>query len=120
MVPPLSGAQSLKTGSDQRCRRYSEPNGLVMKLTHHAKIRKVQNSSVTKNFTHGINSRGFDLATVLDLDDKIEGFPAVFIISNCQDSVPLAVAFRAVKEHVAVNPEVLMPHDTETFIMHGD
>ncbi|GIY01646.1 hypothetical protein CDAR_117741 [Caerostris darwini] len=34
------------------------------------------------DFTHGINSYGFVLATVLVWDGKREGFPAVFIISN--------------------------------------
>ncbi|GIX97462.1 MULE domain-containing protein [Caerostris darwini] len=67
------------------------------------------------DFTHGINSYGFHLATFFVLDDKREGFLAVFIISTCQDSVPLAIAFRAVKEQVEVNPEVLMSDDTESF-----
>ncbi|GIX88695.1 hypothetical protein CDAR_391271 [Caerostris darwini] len=78
-------------------------------------MRSYGNDVICLDFTHGINSYGFDLATVLVLDDKREGFPAVFIISNRQDSVPLTIAFEAVKEHVAIKPEVLMSDDTESF-----
>ncbi|GIY20114.1 MULE domain-containing protein [Caerostris darwini] len=67
------------------------------------------------DFTHGMNSFGFDLATVLVLGDKREGFPAAFIISNRQDRVALEVAFKAIKKEVTVNSNIIMTDDTESF-----
>ncbi|GFX90983.1 uncharacterized protein TNCV_197611 [Trichonephila clavipes] len=58
---------------------------------------------------------GFDLATLLVLDDKREGFPAAFILSNRQDSTALTLAFAAIKEHTCISPRVLMTDDSESF-----
>ncbi|GIX77646.1 MULE domain-containing protein, partial [Caerostris darwini] len=88
---------------------------VIMNSSQKEMMRSYGNDVICLDFTHGINSYGFDLETVLVLDDKREGFPAVFIISNRQDSVPLTIAFEAVKEHVAIKPEVLMSDDTESF-----
>ncbi|GFY77282.1 uncharacterized protein TNIN_85641 [Trichonephila inaurata madagascariensis] len=57
----------------------------------------------------------FDLATLLVLDDKREGFPAAFILSNRQDSTALTLAFAAIKEHTCISPRVLMTDDSESF-----
>ncbi|GFT14849.1 hypothetical protein NPIL_101991 [Nephila pilipes] len=67
------------------------------------------------DFTHGMNAYGFDLATVLDLDDKREGFPLAFILSNRQDSKALSLAFVAIKEYVSISPKVLMTDEAESF-----
>ncbi|GFV61438.1 hypothetical protein TNCV_2937801 [Trichonephila clavipes] len=66
-----------------------------------------------------MNAYGFDLATLLVLDDKREGFPAAFILSNRQDSTALTLAFAAIKEHTCISPRVLMTDDSESFLMHG-
>ncbi|GFT51021.1 uncharacterized protein TNCV_3512431 [Trichonephila clavipes] len=62
-----------------------------------------------------MNAYGFDLATLLVLDDKREGFPAAFILSNRQDSTALTLAFAAIKEHTCISPRVLMTDDSESF-----
>ncbi|GFT43792.1 uncharacterized protein TNCV_4464461 [Trichonephila clavipes] len=62
-----------------------------------------------------MNAYGFDLATLLVLDDKREGFPAAFILSNQQDSTALTLAFAAIKEHTCISPRVLMTDDSESF-----
>ncbi|GFT88086.1 hypothetical protein NPIL_405931 [Nephila pilipes] len=62
-----------------------------------------------------MNAYGFDLETVLVLDDKREGFPAAFILSNRQDSKALSIAFVAIKEYVSISPKVLITNDTESF-----
>ncbi|GFS52659.1 uncharacterized protein NPIL_356961 [Nephila pilipes] len=74
------------------------------------------NDTICLDFTHGMNAYGFDLATILVLDDKREGFPAAFILSNRQDSKALSVAFAAIKEHVSISPKVMMTDDTESFL----
>ncbi|GFT27414.1 MULE domain-containing protein [Nephila pilipes] len=71
------------------------------------------NDTICLNFTHGMNAYGFDLATVLD--DKREGFPAVFILNNRQDSKSLSLVFVAIKEYVSISPKILMTDDTESF-----
>ncbi|GFT63772.1 uncharacterized protein NPIL_117321, partial [Nephila pilipes] len=74
------------------------------------------NDTICLDFTLGMNAYGFDLATILVLDDKREGFPAAFILSNRQDSKALSVAFAAIKEHVSISPKVMMTDDTESFL----
>ncbi|GFT23972.1 uncharacterized protein NPIL_247391 [Nephila pilipes] len=71
--------------------------------------------TICLDFTQGMNVYGFDLATILVLDDKREGFPAAFILSNQQDSKALSLAFVTIKEHVSISPIVMMPDDTESF-----
>ncbi|GFU44873.1 hypothetical protein NPIL_604871 [Nephila pilipes] len=76
------------------------------------------NDTICLDFTHGMNAHGFDLGTVLVLDDKRDGFLAAFILSNWQDSKALSLAFAAIKEHVSDKgscPKVLMTNDTESF-----
>ncbi|GFT79675.1 hypothetical protein NPIL_229361 [Nephila pilipes] len=73
------------------------------------------NDTICLDFTQGMNAYGFDLATVLVLDDKREGFPAAFILSNWQDSKVLSLAFVALMEYVSISPKVLMMDDTESF-----
>ncbi|GFU74847.1 MULE domain-containing protein [Trichonephila clavipes] len=71
--------------------------------------------TICLDFTHGMNAYGFDLATLLVWDDKREGFPAAFILSNRQDSTALTLAFAAIKEHTCISPRVLMTDDSESF-----
>ncbi|GFY52591.1 uncharacterized protein TNIN_35441 [Trichonephila inaurata madagascariensis] len=73
------------------------------------------NDTICLDFTHGMNAYGFDLATLLVLDDKREGFPAAFILSYRQDSTALTLAFAAIKEHTCISPRVLMIDDSESF-----
>ncbi|GFS51711.1 CCHC-type domain-containing protein [Trichonephila inaurata madagascariensis] len=72
-------------------------------------------NTICLDFTHGINACGFDLATLLVLEDNKEGFPAVFIFSNRHDSTALTLAFVAIKEHSCISPKVLMIDNTESF-----
>ncbi|GFT60214.1 uncharacterized protein NPIL_71501 [Nephila pilipes] len=73
------------------------------------------NDTICLDFTHGRNAYGFDLATILVLNDKREGFPVAFILSNRQDSKALSLAFVAIKEYVSISPKVMMNDDTESF-----
>ncbi|GIY75943.1 hypothetical protein CDAR_237071 [Caerostris darwini] len=62
------------------------------------------------DFTHGVNSYLFDSATVLVLDDKVEGFPVAFIVSHRH----YRAAFKAIKKEATVNSYIMTGH-TEFF-----
>ncbi|GFQ75527.1 MULE domain-containing protein [Trichonephila clavata] len=92
---------------------------VIMNASQKDMLKFYGNDTICLDFTHGINAYGFDLATLLVLDDKREGFPAAFILSNRQDSTALKLAFAAIKEHACIAPKVLMTDDTESFLMPG-
>ncbi|XP_072390135.1 uncharacterized protein [Diabrotica undecimpunctata] len=52
--------------------------------------------------THGTNGYGFELNTVLVLDNLRQGFPCAFLISNRRDQEVLTVFFSAIKEKVGL------------------
>nr|XP_021002468.1 uncharacterized protein LOC110282744 [Parasteatoda tepidariorum] len=89
---------------------------VIMNPSQTHMLSQYENDVICIDFTHGVNAYGFDLATIVVLDDKREGFPAAFIISNRQDSVALSVALHAIK-HICgnISPKVLMTDDAESF-----
>ena len=64
---------------------------------------------------HGTNTYDFELITLLIIDDKCEGFPAAFIISNRQDEAALTVTFESINELVTIHPQIFMMNDAEAF-----
>ncbi|GFT08449.1 uncharacterized protein TNCV_2324661 [Trichonephila clavipes] len=88
---------------------------VIMNASQKDMLKFYGNDTICLDFTHGMNAYGFDLATLLVLDDKREGFPAAFILSNRQDSTALTLAFAAIKEHTCISPRVLMTDDSESF-----
>lgn len=60
--------------------------------------------------THGLNSYGFELHTLLVVDDIREGYPCAFLISNRNDSGVMKIFFSCVKEHIGkkMQPQVFM------------
>ncbi|GFY42254.1 MULE domain-containing protein [Trichonephila inaurata madagascariensis] len=93
---------------------------VIMNSSQKDMLKFYGNDTICLDFTHGMNAYGFDLATLLVLDDKREGFPAAFILSNRQDSTALTLAFAAIKEHTCISPRVLMTEMIlNLFIMHG-
>ncbi|GFQ98866.1 uncharacterized protein TNCT_735211, partial [Trichonephila clavata] len=88
---------------------------VIMNASQKDMLKFYGNDTICLAFTHGINAYGFDLATLLVLDDKREGFSAAFILSNRQDSTALKLAFAAIKKHACIAPKVLMTDDTESF-----
>ncbi|GFQ69512.1 MULE domain-containing protein [Trichonephila clavata] len=75
---------------------------VIMNASQKDMLKFYGNDTICLDFTHGMNAYGFDLATSLVLDDKTEGFPAAFILSNRQDSTALKLAFAAIKEHTCI------------------
>ncbi|GFV60036.1 MULE domain-containing protein [Trichonephila clavipes] len=88
---------------------------VIMNASQKDVLKFYGNDTICLDFMHGMNAYGFDLATLLVLDDKREGFPAAFILSNRQDSTALTLAFAAIKEHTCISPRVLMTDDSESF-----
>lgn len=48
-------------------------------------LKKYGNDCICIDSTHGVNGYGFELSTVLVLDDMRQGFPCAFLISNRSD-----------------------------------
>jgi hypothetical protein len=61
-------------------------------------FKKFGNNIVCMDSTHGTNAYNFLLSTILIIDDKSEGFPVCFIISNKQDHITLHFALTKIKE----------------------
>ena len=79
-------------------------------------LNQFGNDIVCMDFTHGLNEYNFDMATLLVVDDKREGFPSAFIISNRHDSVLLTIALNAIKNReVNISPKTFMSDDDNTF-----
>ncbi|GFT32801.1 uncharacterized protein NPIL_537381 [Nephila pilipes] len=88
---------------------------VIMNSSQRDILNFYRNDTLSLDFTHGMNAYGFDLATVLVLDDKREGFPVAFILTNRQDSKALSIAFVAMMEYVSISPKVLIMGDAESF-----
>ncbi|XP_050311306.1 uncharacterized protein LOC126746925 [Anthonomus grandis grandis] len=60
--------------------------------------------------TFGLNMYGFNLTTILILDDMREGFPCAFLISNRSDEHMMQIFFKSVKDRLerSLKPKVFM------------
>lgn len=60
--------------------------------------------------THELNQFGFELHTLLVLDDMREGYPSAFLISNRSDSTVMKIFFKCVQECVGkkIKPKIFM------------
>lgn len=60
--------------------------------------------------THGLNGYGFELHTILVIDDMREGYPAAFFISNRSDAEVMKFFFSCVETHIdkKIRPRVFM------------
>ncbi|GFX27998.1 MULE domain-containing protein [Trichonephila clavipes] len=61
-------------------------------------LQKFGNNIVCMDSTHGTNGYNFLFSTISVIDDKCEGFPVCFIISNKQDHVIFQYALTKIKE----------------------
>uniref|UniRef100_A0A6P7F500 Uncharacterized protein LOC114326564 isoform X1 n=1 Tax=Diabrotica virgifera virgifera TaxID=50390 RepID=A0A6P7F500_DIAVI len=67
--------------------------------------------------THGITSYGFELVTLLVLDDMREGFPCAFMISNRTDEDVMCILFSCIRKSLQskISPKVFMSDMAESF-----
>lgn len=67
--------------------------------------------------THGLNGYGFELHTLLVIDQMREGFPAAFLISNRADELALNIFYSHIKEELGkqLQPSVFMSDMASTY-----
>lgn len=67
--------------------------------------------------THGLNGYGFELHTLLILDDLREGYPCAFLISNRSDTEVLRIFFASIEValQTKIKPRVFMSDMAESY-----
>uniref|UniRef100_A0A6P7GVN3 Uncharacterized protein LOC114341342 n=1 Tax=Diabrotica virgifera virgifera TaxID=50390 RepID=A0A6P7GVN3_DIAVI len=67
--------------------------------------------------THGLNGYGFELHTILVLDDLREGYPSAFLISSRNDAELMKIFFLHVEEQIGkkIKPRVFMSDMAEAY-----
>lgn len=90
---------------------------LLIFMTQSQKSFLEQNSeTICIDGTHGLNNYGFQLFTLLAIDDTREGFPVAFMICNRADEVAITTFFKFVKIALGpIQPKVFMSDMDETF-----
>lgn len=79
-------------------------------------LKKFGPDSICLDSTHGVNAYGFELITLLVLDDLHQGFPCAFMFSNRCDQPVLSMFFALIKQHAGcIVPKVFMSDMAEAF-----
>lgn len=79
-------------------------------------LKKYGHDCICIDGTHGLNNYGFELITLLTIDDLREGFPCAFLISNRSDEAVLNIFFSKVYNQVGkISPYVFMSDMAEAF-----
>lgn len=79
-------------------------------------LQKYGTDCICIDGTHGLNAYGFELITLLVLDDMRQGFPCAFLISNRSDSYVLSIFFDCIKTETGkISPKVFMSDLAEPF-----
>lgn len=80
-------------------------------------LSKFGNDCICVDGTHGLNGYGFELHTILILDDLREGYPCAFFISNRNDTEALKKCFSCVKEDRddKIKPKVFMSDMADSY-----
>ena len=91
---------------------------LVLQSLFQANMLKIlcSGKTVCVDVTHGTNSYGFHLTTVVVIDEYGEGFPAAWCISSHIDTNTLRKFFEVIKKNVGeIQPAWLMSDDASQF-----
>ena len=91
---------------------------LVLQSNFQAEMLKIlcSGKTVCVDDTHGTNSYGFHLTTVVVIDEYGEGFPAAWCISSHIDTNTLRTFFEAIKKNIGeIQPAWLMSDDAGQF-----
>ncbi|GFU35378.1 uncharacterized protein NPIL_20801 [Nephila pilipes] len=80
------------------CMQYSflKENDFVLIIMTEAQgeiLKKFSSDCICIDGTHGVNGYGFELVTLLTIDDLRQGFPCAFLISNQCDQPVLSIFF---------------------------
>lgn len=92
---------------------------LLMIMTDGQKelLENFGNDCVCIDGTHGLNGYGFELHTLLILDDIREGYPCAFFISNRSDAAVMKIFFKCIEEKIGykIKPNVFMSDMAEAY-----
>lgn len=66
--------------------------------------------------THGPNGYGFELHTLLVLDELREGYPGAFLISSKSDAVVMEIFYSCIQQIIGqLKPKTFMSDMAETY-----
>ncbi|XP_068082106.1 uncharacterized protein [Anabrus simplex] len=115
--------------SDNSCVLFYKPQGeeyrglnrddfvlLLMNDAQRGMLEKYGNDCLCMDSTHGLNSYGFELVTVLVLDDLRQGFLCAFMLSNRTDQTVVTLFLNHIfRQTETITPEVFMSDMAEAF-----
>ncbi|KAJ8975913.1 hypothetical protein NQ317_007756 [Molorchus minor] len=81
-------------------------------------LKKYGNDCLCIDSTHGLNAYGFQLTTLMVLDDLRQGFPIMFVFSNRSDTYVMKVIFNTIKNVLGeekLSPRVFLTDMDDTF-----
>lgn len=79
-------------------------------------LLKYGSDCICVDSTHGMNAYGFQLTTVMVLDDMRQGFPCAFFLCNRSDTKAIEEFFKAIKDRIGiVSSKVFMSDMDDTF-----
>ncbi|KAG8195381.1 hypothetical protein JTE90_001397 [Oedothorax gibbosus] len=89
---------------------------VIMSEAQKVVLQKFANDCICVDGTHGMNSYGFELVSILVIDELRQGFPGAFFITNRTDEDAIAVFFSCLKSKVGtLKPKVFMSDMAEAF-----
>ncbi|GFT92997.1 uncharacterized protein NPIL_21081 [Nephila pilipes] len=103
------------------CTQYSflKENDFVLIIMTEAQgeiLKKFSSDCICIDGTHGVNGYGFELVTLLTIDDLRQGFPCAFLISNRCDQPVLSIFFSCIKQKIGqLQPQIFMSDMAESF-----
>ncbi|GFT91592.1 uncharacterized protein NPIL_376591 [Nephila pilipes] len=103
------------------CTQYSflRENDFVLIIMTEAQgeiLKKFSSDCICIDGTHGVNGYGFELVTLLTIDDLRQGFPCAFLISNRCDQPVLSIFFSCIKQKIGqLQPQIFMSDMAESF-----
>jgi hypothetical protein len=80
-------------------------------------LEKYGNDCICIDGTHDVNGYGFELTTLLIINQIREGFPCAFMISNRSDEDVYYIFFHHIMEVLGfkIKPKIFMPDIAEAF-----
>lgn len=88
----------------------------IMNSGHKDIAMKFGADCICLDSTHGLNGYGFEMTTLLVIDDMRQGFPCAFLISNRMDSEILEIFFNLIRKEVGtMSPSIFMSDLAENF-----
>lgn len=90
---------------------------IIMNEEQKEMLQRYGSDCICLDGTHELNAYGFELNTLLVLDQMREGFPCSFLISNRSDETVMRIYFSHINEklEIQIKPKVFMSDMDETF-----